>query len=180
MKSRILELRAQGKTYKEIAEALGCAMGTISYHCKPFNVEQKTPANVISLMQPLYDRLRSCREVAEALGVVHSTVLKHIVTKEKLTTEEKKAHRVVDVVSWRQRRKVELVEYKGGCCMLCGYKKCTRALTFHHLDPTKKDFTISGKSWSAEKLKAEADKCILLCANCHIEEHDRLDNEKKK
>lgn len=33
MKEKILELRAQGKTYNEIKETLGCSKGTISYHC---------------------------------------------------------------------------------------------------------------------------------------------------
>lgn len=33
MKEQILELRAQGKTYDEIVEIIGCSKGTISYHC---------------------------------------------------------------------------------------------------------------------------------------------------
>lgn len=33
MKEKILELRAQGKTYLEIEKELGCRRSTISYHC---------------------------------------------------------------------------------------------------------------------------------------------------
>lgn len=33
MKEKILELRAQGKTYTEISLLLNCSKGTISYHC---------------------------------------------------------------------------------------------------------------------------------------------------
>lgn len=33
MKEQILELRAQGKTYNEIKEILGCSKSTISFHC---------------------------------------------------------------------------------------------------------------------------------------------------
>lgn len=33
MKEQILELRAQGKSYNEIAKLLGCSKGTVSYHC---------------------------------------------------------------------------------------------------------------------------------------------------
>ena len=33
MKEQILQLRAQGKTYNEIKEQLGCSKGTIAYHC---------------------------------------------------------------------------------------------------------------------------------------------------
>ena len=45
---------------------------------------------------------------------------------------------------------------------------------FHHNDPNEKDFTIGGKSYSLEKLKKEADKCILVCSNCHSEIHEGI------
>lgn len=73
--------------------------------------------------------------------------------------------------------KKKCVEYKGGKCFVCGYKRCIRALTFHHLDPSKKDFTISGAhciKWS--RMAEELNKCVLLCANCHSEIHDGLIN----
>jgi hypothetical protein len=80
----------------------------------------------------------------------------------------------------RRRKKVKLkaIEYKGGACERCGYNKCYRALEFHHTDPTKKDFGIAYKGYtrSWEKVKEELDKCLMLCANCHAEEHERLDN----
>ena len=45
------------------------------------------------------------------------------------------------------------------------------ALHFHHLDPSKKEFGLSRKGHirSFERLIAEAQKCVLLCANCHSE-----------
>lgn len=33
MKESILKLKAEGKSYKQIQEILGCSKGTISYHC---------------------------------------------------------------------------------------------------------------------------------------------------
>jgi 5-methylcytosine-specific restriction endonuclease McrA len=74
----------------------------------------------------------------------------------------------------RRRRKRKLVELAGGSCQLCGYDKCVAALQFHHKDPTKKKFGIaaSGVTRSLEEQKEEISKCILLCANCHAEEHD--------
>jgi 5-methylcytosine-specific restriction endonuclease McrA len=33
MKNKILALRKQGKSYRQISTALGCSKGTISYHC---------------------------------------------------------------------------------------------------------------------------------------------------
>lgn len=66
------------------------------------------------------------------------------------------------------------IEYKGGKCISCGYKKCSRALNFHHLNPKTKSFGISARgitrAWA--KVQEELDKCVLLCANCHAEVHD--------
>ena len=82
-----------------------------------------------------------------------------------------------DAVTKRRRKvKTLLVEYKGGQCEKCGYDKCIGALEFHHLDPTKKDFGISsnGNTLKLDIMKKEADKCILVCSNCHKEIHDAL------
>lgn len=75
----------------------------------------------------------------------------------------------------QKAQKIKWIEYKGGRCQRCGYKKCVRSLHFHHADPTKKDFTLGkyrSRSWAL--LKKELDKCILVCANCHGEIHDDL------
>ena len=73
----------------------------------------------------------------------------------------------------RDKLKEESVKYKGGKCERCGYNKCIDALEFHHLNPEEKEFGISAKGYtrSWEKVKEELDKCIMLCANCHREEH---------
>jgi len=77
------------------------------------------------------------------------------------------------VAKRRKDVKVMLVKYKGGKCMNCGYRKSIEALEFHHINERKKQFGISGqgltRSWKS--VKQEADKCILLCANCHRELH---------
>jgi transposase len=73
----------------------------------------------------------------------------------------------------RRRRKVKqiLVEEAGGVCVGCGYSLCIAALEFHHLVPSEKSFSLShrGVARSLEKAKAEASKCVLVCANCHAE-----------
>lgn len=78
------------------------------------------------------------------------------------------------VVDWRKRTKLKAVVYKGGGCLICGYSRCVRALTFHHLDPEQKDFSLGGKCLAWETIKAELDKCVLLCGNCHDEVHDGM------
>ncbi len=75
----------------------------------------------------------------------------------------------------KRRRKLKqlVVEYKGGKCILCGYNKSMWVLELHHVDSSTKEFNMSvrGLTRSWEKIKAEADKCILVCANCHREVH---------
>lgn len=79
----------------------------------------------------------------------------------------------------RRRRKIkeELLKHFGGKCTICGYDRCNRALSFHHLDPNEKDFGIAarGLTRSLENAIAEAKKCVLVCMNCHAEIHTGLD-----
>ncbi len=76
----------------------------------------------------------------------------------------------------RQRRvKGQCIDLLGGKCQDCGYSRSVEALSFHHLDPGKKDFKISGcynRAWKV--LKKEILKCVLLCSNCHIERHAKI------
>jgi len=79
--------------------------------------------------------------------------------------------RRADVSAWRRRAKQRLVEEAGGKCKVCGYDRYLGALQFHHLDPSTKSFSLSrrGCTRAFAELKAEAAKCVLLCANCHAE-----------
>jgi len=83
----------------------------------------------------------------------------------------------------RYERKAMLIMHKGGECAHCklsytgenGY-----LLDFHHLDPSKKKFTldIAHLTKNIASLYTEANKCILLCANCHRTEHYNLHKKK--
>lgn len=68
-------------------------------------------------------------------------------------------------------RKQRLVELRGGRCEACGYDISIAALEFHHRDSKTKDFGLGDFSGPWERLVAEADKCDLLCANCHRRRH---------
>lgn len=78
----------------------------------------------------------------------------------------------------RRRRKVKaiLVEEAGGCCCICGYRRNMRALHFHHLEPSQKRHEINAKgvAIALDKLRGEAQKCVLLCSNCHAEVEDGM------
>ena len=80
--------------------------------------------------------------------------------------------KVADYISNRRRSyKKKLVELKGGNCQLCGYDKCVEALEFHHLNGEKEGniSRIYNRGWN--RIVQEADKTILVCANCHREIH---------
>lgn len=67
------------------------------------------------------------------------------------------------------------MELKGGKCIKCGYNKYYGALEFHHVEKKDKEFNFKKfRSLKKEKLLKELNKCILLCSNCHKEEHASL------
>ncbi len=56
-------------------------------------------------------------------------------------------------------------------CSRCGYNKYGGALEWHHTDKNKEIHPSEALARSWDKYLEEIQKCILLCANCHREEH---------
>jgi len=72
------------------------------------------------------------------------------------------------------RRKCLLIAEAGGRCTRCGYSRNLAALTWHHTDPAEKSFNLDMRALSNRsdgEVRTELAKCVLLCANCHAEEH---------
>ena len=72
----------------------------------------------------------------------------------------------------RRHQKVKriLVSEAGGGCAVCGYDRTMVNLHFHHVDPVTKSFEVSASNGkSIASYRAEAAKCVLVCANCHGE-----------
>lgn len=94
----------------------------------------------------------------------------------KRTYADRAAYMVEAVKKRRIKLRKMARDYKGGRCEICEYNKCDRALSFHHINPEQKSFGLSDKgltrSWDI--IKQEIDKCVLLCANCHMEVHDGI------
>ena len=154
MKEDLEKLISEGKTNSEIAEIYNVHRTTVSKWLKSFDiVKQKTKnQNCVLCDKFLDDNPRNRKCCASC------------------TTRLR-----------RYRLKKQAVEYKGGVCEKCGYNKSLAALEFHHIDPNEKDFAIANmnhKSWSF--IKKELDKCVMLCSNCHREEHTKYDDEKLK
>lgn len=77
------------------------------------------------------------------------------------------------VIRRRKKSRTELLNLYGNACYLCGYNKCQAALQFHHIDTKSKLFALSHKGLTRNfnALQKEAEKCILVCSNCHAEIH---------
>jgi transposase-like protein len=74
------------------------------------------------------------------------------------------------VIRRRAQIRTTLIAEAGGACARCGYSEHPAALQFHHLDPATKAFTLrNGDTRSLTRMRAEAAKCVLLCANCHAQ-----------
>ena len=71
--------------------------------------------------------------------------------------------------------KRKAVEAVGNKCSCCGYNKYIGALEFHHTDPLTKEINWNNLwSLSPNKIEKALEGTILLCANCHREEHERI------
>lgn len=73
MKEQILKLRAEGKSYNEIKEILGCSKGTISYHCgkgqkeKTTKRRQKRRENILLKKVESYKHRKTRKDVVESV-----------------------------------------------------------------------------------------------------------------
>lgn len=84
-------------------------------------------------------------------------------------------HLGTDPLSFRGgQRKAYLVSLLGGSCVLCGYARVERNLSFHHV--LGKDFPLTVRAFRAplDTILAEIVKCVVLCCNCHGEVHEGL------
>ena len=90
---------------------------------------------------------------------------------EKRTYRDRADYLIKAVAKRRRKIKEFAVSCKGGRCEICGYSKSVWALDLHHRDPKTKHFGIAAKGYtrSWEAVRKEADKCVLVCANCHRE-----------
>ena len=82
-----------------------------------------------------------------------------------------------------------LAELRVTSCSDCGYSgKNMASLSFHHLDPSTKKFTICSAtcrkiSVTRQELMDEVAKCVVLCRNCHAKRHfnsSRFENAKSE
>lgn len=182
---KIKKFRKLGKTYNEILHIIDISKDKLKQICRDENLN--VPTNHLPIQKyndelkykiiKYYQTTKSLRKTSKEFKIDRTTLRKNfildenVIHRKKRSIEEKKQGSVKNVIFWRQKVKLKLIEYKGGKCEECGYNKCPQSLQFHHINPKEKDFNISGRTYSFEKMKSEVDKCKMLCANCHIEAH---------
>lgn len=157
----------EGMTIAEIANEVGLSKGTVRHRMGKYSLRTHNPAR------------RRCREVAragKAAGLLTVTMFCRHHGETEFYLEGRgyyrcKQCRSAAVGRGRRRMKELLIAEAGGRCRICGYDRYPCALEFHHLDPTEKRMTVSarGIAYALETLRLEAEKCVLLCANCHAE-----------
>lgn len=172
MKKEELELLINdGKSLNQISKQTGKSLTTVRYWVKKLQIPFETKS-FVDQGQKDYGEFRYCprckkdcptNEFYDRRGKKNSSVYC-----KKCTTDQ--------VVERTKKLKKEMVDYKGGCCEICGYKKYIGALDFHHINPNEKDFTIAHirQYKFDEVIKEELDKCMLVCSNCHREIHGGL------
>ena len=188
LKEKIISLRMKGTSYRKIAKKLNCSRGTVSLHCsklegnktiekhnrkmlafhqnESLNFSEKT----IRIIKILYNYGIQTTEIADVLNIDIKPIRSFCI---KLPKKDYSSLSNYEKVK-RRRKKIKIlgVIYKGGKCQKCGYNKYFENLEFHHIDPSKKEFTIAHKCnhrWLT--IKKELGKCVCLCSTCHREEH---------
>jgi transposase len=159
---RLRELVEDGVSIRKMADDLGAGCSTIRYWLKRLDLETEGSM-----------RHRE-REAARRAGL-RRTYLRcqkhgHTAFFERPDGGFRCAKCNTMAVSERRRRvKRQLVDEAGGSCRLCGFAEHPVALQFHHRDPSTKSFHLSdrGMTWGIGRMREEARKCVLLCANCH-------------
>jgi hypothetical protein len=161
-RAKLERLASEGATLAEMAARLDRSIATIRYWLRRCEIERAPRQS------------RRPADPATAPLVVEMDCAQHGRTEFRLEGRgyyRCKRCRLERVSAWRRRVKRILVAEAGGACRLCGYDRCAAAMQFHHLDPGSKLFALSreGVTRGLAEARAEAAKCILLCANCHAE-----------
>jgi len=161
-RDELAALVEQGDTLAVIAERLSVSVTTVRYWIARYNLPRPHAVR----------RERISRAIEEGRRTLHRECGRHgwtVFVIENSGRTRCRRCRMERVAEWRRRTKARLVDEAGGRCEICGYDRCLAALQFHHRDPSTKSFALSlrGRTRSIDRLREEAAKCALLCANCH-------------
>lgn len=178
-KEKLEQLINDGLSSRQIAEILKCSQTNIRHWIKKFGLntkhKPKKNPNVIHSDTPNGIKCVNCSKELTGFNTTYcdnkcKTAFYYKNNKETLNANTNERQRIVS-----RERKLKLIEMSGGKCELCGYNKNYSALTYHHIDPSNKVFTLDSRNLSNtnwESILEEHKKCQLLCSNCHAEIHN--------
>jgi transposase len=159
----LAELACEGLSVRGMAARLGCSAATVRHWLRKHDVE----THRTSQLRSTRDGRASGADATLRVCAVHGATTFVLDTDGYYRCPKCRAD---SVIRRRARIRAEVIAEAGGCCAICGYSRNPAALQFHHLDPATKEFTLrNGDTRSLERMRAEAAKCVLLCANCHAE-----------
>ena len=166
-RERLEALVADGKTIAEIAQEVELSASTVRYWMMRYDIRTRHRRG-----RQQGQKTRDARDAGIAvlkLHCVHHGESEFII--EGRGYYRCKRCRADSVARRRRKVKAILVEEAGGSCCICGYDRYVGALEFHHVDPREKRLEMSrnGVTLSLAAMRAEAQKCVLLCSNCHAE-----------
>ena len=92
--------------------------------------------------------------------------------KKRYADPEKRKQRLEWEKEYSNKNRALYFEWKATLkCLICSENESC-CLEFHHLDPAQKDFTIAKQCMkNLKRLQKEAEKCVVLCSNCHKKVH---------
>lgn len=191
-KQQAIDLQSQGKSIREISRILSISPSTISIWLRdcgpmPTKICKKCNKDFINITNGYRQLCYSCKPATTDIiidlenNTKKCSMCNSWVSFENFTKLSGRYHSHCKLCISKYKTntlpkiKDLCVEYKGGKCEQCNniYPNC--CYDFHHIDPSKKEFTISrAKCYKFnQKIKNELDKCMLLCANCHRIIHDK-------
>jgi hypothetical protein len=159
----LVEMVGRGMSIRRIGAVVGVSATTVRYWLREYGLATAQANRRRQSAEAKAAGLRSTE-----LRCARHGLTRHVRRRDGFRCAKCEAARVSAA---RRRMKRQLVQEAGGRCALCGYDRCVAALQFHHLDPATKHFHVSreGVTRSLAAARAEARKCVLLCANCHAE-----------
>lgn len=163
-------LCAQKKSHRDMARMLHVAPSTIGLWLHAYGLKTVNGPNTRSTRKPLCVKCHTADPACFTYG------------RKKMCNKCWDQQRYTRSGPVRADRRTTLkyaaVQAKGGCCQKCGYRKNLAALQFHHPDRNLKHenwstlfLNVSSSPKKISVLAAELEKCELLCANCHAENH---------
>ena len=108
----------------------------------------------------------------------HASKSKEWYERQKQNNPEKLKQRHAYAAKRRQENKSFYVKQFGSVCANCNQEFPDCVFEFHHTNHLEKELEPSHMfHLRKEVIENELSKCIMLCANCHRIEHDRLKYE---